>query len=458
MFKHELKALNAVGVHPHIIRLLESFEDSNGEDVLILEHCDGGDIYELYAAHNGRPMAESFVRQVIKELLLALLHLFNCGVEHRDVKPENLLLYNLFANGQAVLHLKLADFGWAAVVDRTQRVEVPLQEGIGSLWYAPPELNPPVKGLDICIEELPMGKSDMWSVGIIAYLLLTGHSPFNSALKLKNPEAREHEVCRLAAQGEINTKAKAWMTLSEAARSFILALIRPNPAKRLSAIDAFHHPFIRHLTHDAQSRLSTSFLMIKDSSQRWACLDNLQRLCWLALARATTEQEFAMLNAVEDFVSIHAHGQSGFLEKFAAKMVSVASPTWFSNQAAWASLIHFAFLYLDVDADGLLSVDDIAKHFAGLSGEAAYAAAEAILKKWTKAINAATTAKGGLNISDFTTVLCSVTSDQSFWKEVPICKTEMVEPNLKIDAYLQERMGAIEKVCDQYLDEETETD
>ena len=72
------------------------------------------------------------------------------------MKPENLLLYG---SDSAVPLLKLADFGWAALVDGPP--EVP-PEGVGSLWYAPPELNPPVTGAEVILEELQAGKSDMW--------------------------------------------------------------------------------------------------------------------------------------------------------------------------------------------------------------------------------------------------------------------------------------------------------
>ncbi|CAE7466175.1 cmkA [Symbiodinium natans] len=163
------------------------------------------------------------------------------------VKPENLLLYSdpeATKNHQAPF-IKLADFGWAVIVDRPSPPPAIPSEGVGSLWYAPPELNPPVRGAEIVSDELQAGKSDMWSTGIITYLLLTGHSPFNKALVLKDPVQREAEVIRLAAFGDINMSTKAWnMDLSPVARDFILALVRPDPAKRLSPSAGLHHAFI----------------------------------------------------------------------------------------------------------------------------------------------------------------------------------------------------------------------
>merc|ERR1719287_297027 len=99
------------------------------------------------------------------------------------------MLYDVsVANAQA--ELKLGDFGWAAVLPppgATLAANKPPPTGAGSLWYAPPELNPPVKGIPQDAEasldsngKPILGRSDMWSVGVVVYLLLVGHNPFNS--------------------------------------------------------------------------------------------------------------------------------------------------------------------------------------------------------------------------------------------------------------------------------------
>ncbi|CAJ1409045.1 unnamed protein product [Effrenium voratum] len=85
----------------------------------------------------------------------------------------------------------------------------------------------------------------MWSIGVVTYLLLTGHSPFNLALTISDPVEREEEVMRLAAFGQLNTSTKAWSSdLSHLAREFILACAQADPAKRFSPADALNHGFL----------------------------------------------------------------------------------------------------------------------------------------------------------------------------------------------------------------------
>lgn len=458
MFHNELKALVACGVHPHIIRLLESFEGGMHEDAMVLEYCNGGDIYELYASSNGCCMLETFVSQIMRQVVLALAHLVERGIEHRDVKPENLLLYGISdatSHQQAPL-VKLADFGWAAVVEHPGPPPTIPPEGVGSLWYAPPELNPPMKGLEIVIDELQGGKSDMWSVGVITYLLLTGHSPFHSALNINDAWKREQEVMRLAAFGALNTSTKVWnMELSQPAKDFILALIQPDPAKRLSPASGLKHPFL--VTSSAQFLQCGGFRFfaksgMEDPMLRWNTLDSFQRLCWLAIARAFTEPELMELQSLKDFVRQDGGSTSGYVERLAAQLVNVASVSTFSSQVGWNDVLYLAFLYLDVDGDGFLSADDLSVHLPG--GYRIREVAQVCISKWrTRPQVLSMGAVNFLTKSDFREAVLSAILPAPF--PAP-AETSPRLPPLPVEEKqetLQERMDAIEEVCRKVADE-----
>ncbi|CAE8604706.1 unnamed protein product, partial [Polarella glacialis] len=360
------------------------------------------------------------------------------------VKPENLLLYSY--DDKAVPCLKLADFGWAAVVGPSESPPEPPGEGVGSLWYAPPELNPPVAGLQVFADKLPLGKSDMWSVGVITYLLLTGHSPFNTAIRIQDPDARENEVLRLAALGAVNTSVKAWEILSEEARSFILALVHANPAERMSAREACCHQFMLMQDADPTRLQIAAPFPIEDSASRWQRLDGLQHLCWISVARASTEPELAEISLLRDFVRLDSTGSSTYIEQLAAKLVTVALPSWFHPQAAWFDMLYLAFLYLDVDCDGTLSVEDLSLHLEGESG-AAKEVANAWIFKWRHGLQASlpVSTMNALSFADFHRVLCSAILDQEpCW--------DVATP----DRMLHRRMEAIDEVCLRFLDEEFE--
>jgi len=442
MFKNELKALLVAGVHPHVVRLLESFQGFD-DDVLVLEYCDGGDIYELYASSNGCSMLEGYVSQMVRQVVLAIQHLVDRGIEHRDVKPENLLLYGAAASSrtQEVPLVKLADFGWAAIVDRPCPPPPVPAEGVGSLWYAPPELNPPVKGAEIVIDDLQGGRSDMWSIGVVTYLLLTGHSPFNLALTISDPVEREEEVMRLAAFGQLNTSTKAWSSdLSHLAREFILACAQADPAKRFSPADALNHGFLSSSSTATQFvgfRLCSSPSM-DDLSARWDSLDTFQRLCWLAVARAVTEPELLELNRVKDFIRKDGGACAGYIDRLAAQLVAVASPSWFTSQA-WADVLYLAFLYLDIDCDGFLSADDLTGH---IPGSRAREVSQAIYK-WKchpQALSLGTA--NFLTYYEFNQALSSATC--AAW---PVAPAARQRNDVTDDVAMEYRMDAIEEAC-----------
>jgi len=376
MFRQEVRAMRIIGVHPHVIRLLESYEGGgSNDDVLVLEHCAGGDVYELYAANNGCGMLEAFVAKMLVQLLSALQHIVECSVEHRDVKPENLLLYG--PSDCPIPCLKLTDFGWASLYNPNVKQPFVPADGVGSLWYAPPELNPPVKGMECLTEPAPFGKSDMWSVGIIAYLLLVGHSPFNLALRCPDAAATEKEVIRLAGHGQINKGARAWPRLSPQARSFILALVEPVSKKRPSAAEALRLPFILETCSDSENRAAIAPNMYDvteaERSLAWRTMDGFQRLCLLAIARAVAEPELLEVHSRRHF-TFSQYGLDGgevgrsrgefstYLEYLASELVVVAAPSWFNTHGSWADVLELAFRYLDVNCDGYLNEDDLQAH------------------------------------------------------------------------------------------------
>lgn len=384
-FKKELSALQRVGIYPHILRLLESYEGCGGEDVLVLEYCNGSTVYDLYAReHPHGGLAERMVARLVRQLLLALEHLTSCGVEHQDVKPENMMLFDVsVANGQA--DLKLGDFGWAAVVPPPGTpgpALKPPSSGAGSLWYAPPELNPPITGvMDLNgvhdpYAEPARGRADMWSVGVVTYLLLVGHNPFNAALKLPGPQV-EPEVMRLAALGNYNRKSDRWQRLHSEAREFISTLLRVKASARPSAPEALQHAFLARRT--AKAELSVFFhgpvSNWSDREAAWCGLDGMQRLAWLAVARAVAEPELdrqVVCTALECVQAIATGNdrqapqaqspREAYLWQLARELGTAPITQWLQDRPAWAEVLRLAFCYLDLDGDGLLGPQDIAEH------------------------------------------------------------------------------------------------
>jgi len=460
------------------LRLLECFCDGE-DDILILEYCEGGDVYELYAQNNGCSMAESFVSQLIRQILMALNHLMQRGVEHRDVKPENLLLYGpTTTNGTP--HVKLADFGWASVVGPNSKPAPVPMDGVGSLWYAPPELNPPVEGVDhLRNAEIPLGKSDMWSVGIIAYLLLIGHSPFNLALRITDPVARETEVLRLAALGLVNSNTRTWARLSPEARNFISALIQPVASTRLGPEEAWAHKFIaKHPpggTEEIIRSPASPWPSAADKLQVWRGLDGFQRLSWLSIARAVAEPELLEGIVFRQLIvgQVLSSTPVAYLEQLATELAGTAVPAWFHTNTAWADVLRLAFRYLDFDVDGVLGITDLTRHIVGDDAEKM---SGLWLLRWqgapqtSKSSGLAGMSTAGISFADFRLALWSTLAHRHRVEEMrtasqspdskastgapsPAKGINGVEESIE-EAALRVRMLAIEEVCNEFIESE----
>jgi len=399
-FQCELQALQRVGVHPNVLRLLESYRGSDGEDVLVLEYCDGATLYDLYAREHGNGgIPERLIAHLIRQLLLALEHLRSRGVEHQDVKPENMMLFDV-----SVLHLegelKLGDFGWAEVSPSGgsswsgMRRKAP-QSGVGSLWYAPPELNPPVEGLPATVGadttwDATAGKSDMWSVGVVLYLLLVGTNPFNLAREQPNEQAVDLEVLRLAALGEFNRQSDGWRRLHEEARHLVSLLLCAAPQGRPSAVEALRHPFVARRAGrgpEFACRPPRAVALQGGRGAAWSRLDGLQQLGWLAVARAVAEPELDRWVVDSATEAASAAGTPGpYLWQLARELGSCPVGRWLRAREAFAEVVRLAFFYLDLDGDGLLSPQDLVSHIVSVSGgngsEKARAAAVVMACRW----------------------------------------------------------------------------
>mmetsp|Transcript_82987 Transcript_82987/g.225343 ORF Transcript_82987/g.225343 Transcript_82987/m.225343 type:complete len:500 (-) Transcript_82987:124-1623(-) len=298
-----------------------------------------------------------------------------------DVKPENMMLHDVSVSS-CQGELKLGDFGWAALAPPpgfSARSRLPAT-GAGSLWYAPPELNPPVRGVTVGTElpvdaqgNVVLGRSDMWSVGVVLYLLLAGHNPFNIALKQTTPEAVDNEVLRLAALGQFNKRTGKWQNLDMDARDLVSVLLRVKPVSRPSPTEALHHPFlVRRVVRSLDSSVffHGAAAGSADREASWKRLDGFQRLSWIAVARAVSEPELdrsVVASAMEGMTNGEAPEgcrDATYLWQLARELAITPVFQWLQDRGAWSDVLRVAFSYLDLDADGLLSPPDLAGHVA----------------------------------------------------------------------------------------------
>ena len=163
--------------HPNIMRLYEFFDEET-RYLVVAELCKGGELWE--EMQNRARWTEKEAAIITKQVLTALNHCHSNNIVHRDVKPENIMLEDLKKLDQ----IKLIDFG---VATRIKNLNEKLTEQVGSPYYIAPEV---IKGSYNY-------KCDLWSTGVITYMLLSGMVPFqgtNSNEILTKVEAGNYEM------------------------------------------------------------------------------------------------------------------------------------------------------------------------------------------------------------------------------------------------------------------------
>jgi len=203
------RIVESVAPHPNVIGLHDVYEDAHGVH-LILELCSGGELFDriVGCARYSEFDAAAVVRQIARGL--EALHKAN--IIHRDLKPENCL----FSDKNEDSTLKIMDFGLSSVEDFSD----PIVTLFGSIDYVSPEA---LSRQDVS------AASDMWSVGVILYILLSGCPPFHAAT---NREKQQRIL-----QGEFSFQDHTWKTISSSAKDLISSLLSVEPYKRPTASD-----------------------------------------------------------------------------------------------------------------------------------------------------------------------------------------------------------------------------
>jgi calcium-dependent protein kinase len=145
--------------HPNIIRLYEVYDYENFYFV-VLEYCEGGELF--HAIKKKKRYSEREAKGILRQLLSAVAYMHGLGIVHRDLKPENIVI-----ESSQEARIKIIDFG-SAVKAGPEEV---LRKRVGSPYYMAPE---------VLMEEYTM-KCDVWSCGVILFVLLSGRPPFRGS-------------------------------------------------------------------------------------------------------------------------------------------------------------------------------------------------------------------------------------------------------------------------------------
>ncbi|KAM7472659.1 hypothetical protein LguiA_010842 [Lonicera macranthoides] len=205
-----------VSPHPNVIHLYDVCEDASGVH-LILELCSGGELFDRIVRQARYSEAEAAA--VVRQIASGLKALHSANIVHRDLKPENCL----FLNEKKDSPLKIMDFGLSSVEEFTD----PVVGLFGSIDYVSPEA---------LLQGTVSSRSDMWSLGVILYILLSGYPPF---IAQSNRQKQQ-----MIMAGEFSFYEKTWKNISSSAKDLISCLLTVDPHRRPNAEEILQHPWV----------------------------------------------------------------------------------------------------------------------------------------------------------------------------------------------------------------------
>ncbi|KAL6293809.1 hypothetical protein ACE6H2_001951 [Prunus campanulata] len=214
--RREAEIMRRLPKHPNIVSFKEAYEDKEAV-YLVMELCEGGELFDRIVAkgHYTERAAATVTRTILE--ICKVCH--QNGVIHRDLKPENFLFTDSSENAQ----LKAIDFGLSIFFEKGQR----FSEIVGSPYYMAPEVLRRNYGPEV----------DVWSSGVILYILLCGVPPFWAE--------SEEGIAQAIVRGSIDFERETWKKVSEEAKELVKRMLDPNPFNRLGVEEVLDHPWIR---------------------------------------------------------------------------------------------------------------------------------------------------------------------------------------------------------------------
>ena len=216
--KKEIEVLKKLD-HPNIIKVYE-FYTSEKYIFIINELCTGGELFDKIVEN--KYFSESVACNIMKQILSAIVCCHEKGIIHRDLKPENILIQSEKEKSKQYFNIKVIDFGTAEILTKSK-----LTEQIGTSFYIAPEV----------LKNSYNEKCDLWSCGVILYILLCGSPPFNGKT--------EKEIFQKILDCNYTFRHKIWNKVSKEAKNLVAKLLEINPDKRPSAIETLNDEWFK---------------------------------------------------------------------------------------------------------------------------------------------------------------------------------------------------------------------
>ncbi|KOM57187.1 hypothetical protein LR48_Vigan11g021900 [Vigna angularis] len=395
--RREVKILKALSGHQHLVKYHDAFEDANNV-YIVMELCEGGELLDRILSRGGK-YSEEDAKVIVLQILSVVAFCHLQGVVHRDLKPENFL----FTSRSEDADMKLIDFGLSDFIRPDER----LNDIVGSAYYVAPEVLHRSYSLE----------ADIWSIGVIAYILLCGSRPFWART--------ESGIFRAVLRADPNFDDLPWPTASAEAKDFVKRLLNKDYRKRMTAVQALSHPWLR----DDSRPLPLDILVYK-LVKAYVLATPLKRAAVKALSKALPEDELPYLMAqfrllgpnrdglisLDNFkMALVQNATEAMRESRVVEIINAMEPLAYRNMdfeefcaaaistyqleahERWEDIASAAFEHFEGEGNRLISVEELARELN--LGPSAYST----LKDWIR------NSDGKLNLLGYTKFLHGVT-------------------------------------------------
>ncbi|KAK4478814.1 hypothetical protein RD792_014314 [Penstemon davidsonii] len=355
--RREIEIMHHLSGHPNVITIKGAYEDAVAVHV-IMELCSGGELFDriVKLGYYSEKKAAELPRTIVG--VIEACH--SLGVMHRDLKPENFL----FVNDEDDSPIMSIDFGLSMFFKPGDI----FTDVVGSPYYVAPEV--------LCKHYGP--EADVWSAGVIIYILLCGVPPFWGE--------SEQEIFEEVLHGEIDFTSDPWPMISESAKDLVKKMLLRDPRQRITAHQVLCHPWVQVDGVAPDKPLDSAVL---SRLTHFSAMDKLKKMALRVIAESLSEEEIAGLKEMFKMIDTDNSGHITFeelkigLKKFGAnlneseihdlmKAADVDNSGTIDYGEFIAATLHLnkiekedhlfrAFSYFDKDGSGYITQDELQK-------------------------------------------------------------------------------------------------
>ncbi|KAK3124783.1 hypothetical protein QOZ80_7BG0592820 [Eleusine coracana subsp. coracana] len=370
--KREVKILKALRGHENVVHFYNAFEDDNYV-YIVMELCEGGELLDRILAKKDSRYSEKDAAVIVRQMLKVAAECHLHGLVHRDMKPENFL----FKSTKEDSPLKATDFGLSDFIKPGKQ----FRDIVGSAYYVAPEV----------LKRKSGPESDVWSIGVITYILLCGRRPFW--------DKTEDGIFKEVLKNKPDFRRKPWPNITSSAKDFVQKLLVKDPRARLTAAQALSHDWVREGGKASEIPLDISVL---HNMRQFVKYSRFKQFALRALASTLNAEELSDLRDQFDAIDVDKNGTISLeelkqalakdvpwrlkgprvleiieaidsntdgmvdFEEFVAATLHVHQLVEHDTEK-WRSLSQAAFDKFDVDGDGYITSDELRMH-TGLKG------------------------------------------------------------------------------------------